>query len=140
MWSFSATRTSSTPPPQAAAKPVDFNRDIRPILSDTCFKCHGPDGNARMANLRLDETEGLFVDRGGYRIIVPGNSAQSKLYQKIGSKDDAFRMPPVYSGRTLTPAQIELFKKWIDQGAKWDTLWSLVPPKRPPVPEIMDKT
>jgi len=119
---------------------VDFNRDIRPILSDTCFKCHGPDGNARMANLRLDETEGLFVDRGGYRIIVPGHSDQSKLYQKISSKDDSFRMPPVYSGRTLTPKQIELFKEWIDHGAKWDTLWSLVPPKRPPVPEVKDKT
>ncbi len=72
-----------------------------------------------MANLRLDETEGLFVDRGGYRIIVPGNSAQSKLYQKISSKDDSIRMPPVYSGRTLTPKQIETFKTWIDQGAKW---------------------
>jgi hypothetical protein len=119
---------------------VDFNRDIRPILSDTCFKCHGPDEHARMANLRLDETEGLFVDRGGYRIIVPGHSAQSKLYQKISSKDDSFRMPPIYSGRTLTPKQIELFKEWIDQGAKWDTLWSLVPPKRPPVPEVKDKT
>jgi hypothetical protein len=140
MWSFSSTRTSSAPPPQAAAKPVDFNRDIRPILSDTCFKCHGPDEHARMANLRLDETEGLFVDRGGYRIIVPGHSAQSKLYQKISSKDDSFRMPPIYSGRTLTPKQIELFKEWIDQGAKWDTLWSLVPPKRPPVPEVKDKT
>ena len=140
MWSFSATRTSSAPPPQAAAKPVDFNRDIRPILSDTCFKCHGPDEHARMANLRLDETEGLFVDRGGYRIIVPGHSAQSKLYQKISSKDDSFRMPPIYSGRTLTPKQIELFKEWIEQGAKWDTLWSLVPPKRPHVPEVKDKT
>ena len=118
---------------------MDFNRDIRPILSDTCFKCHGPDEAARMANLRLDETEGLFVDRGGYRIIVPGNSAQSKLYQKISSKDDAFRMPPIYSGRTLTAKQIELFKAWIDQGAKWETLWSLVPPKRPPVPEVKDR-
>ncbi len=135
-----AARIASAPAPQTTAKPVDFNRDIRPILSDTCFKCHGPDEHARMANLRLDETEGLFVDRGGYRIIVPGNSAQSKLYQKISSKNDSFRMPPIYSGRTLTPKQIELFKEWIDHGAKWDTLWSLVPPKRPPVPEVKYKT
>jgi len=126
-------------PPQAAAKKVDFNRDIRPILSDTCFKCHGPDAQQRMANLRLDETEGLFVDRGGYRIIVPGDAVKSKLYEKISSTDDAVRMPPVYSGRTLTPKQIELFKEWIDQGAKWDTLWSFVPPKRPAVPEVKDK-
>ena len=89
---------------------MDFNRDIRPILSDTCFKCHGPDEKQRMANLRLDDTEGLFVDRGGYRIIVPGNAAQSKLYQKISSTDDSFRMPPTYSGRSLTPKQIELIQ------------------------------
>src|SRR5208283_3707158 len=110
LWFFNTIKTASVPPPQATVKPVDFNRDIRSILSDTCFKCHGPDEHQRMANLSLDETEGLFVDRGGYRIIVPGNAAQSKLYQKISSKDDAFRMPPIYSGRTLTAKQIELIK------------------------------
>jgi hypothetical protein len=119
---------------------VDFNREIRPILSDTCFKCHGPDEGQRMAKLRLDETEGLFVDRGGYKIIVPGNSAQSKLYQKISSKDPSFRMPPVYSGRTLTDKQIDLIKQWIDQGAKWETEWSFVAPKRPPLPAMKDKS
>ena len=118
---------------------MDFNRDIRPILSDTCFKCHGPDEKQRMANLRLDDTEGLFTDRGGYRIIVPGNAAQSKLYQKISTKDESILMPPTYSGRSLTPQQIELIKEWIDQGAKWEMLWSFVPPKRPPVPEVKDK-
>ena len=79
---------------RAPTKPVDFNREVRPILSDNCFKCHGPDEKMRMANMRLDETEGLFVDRGGYKIIVPGNSAQSKLYQKISSTNAALRMPP----------------------------------------------
>ena len=118
---------------------MDFNREIRPILSDNCFKCHGPDEKMRMANMRLDETEGLFVDRGGYKIIVPGNSAQSKIYQKISSKDVAFRMPPVYSGKTLTAKQIEVIKQWIDQGAKWETQWSFVAPKRPSVPEVKDK-
>jgi len=136
---FNTVKTASVTPPQAAVKPVDFNRDIRPILSDTCFKCHGPDEKQRMANLRLDDTEGLFVDRGGYRIIVPGNAAQSKLYQKISSKDESFVMPPVYSGRSLTAKQIELIKAWIDQGAKWEMLWSFVPPKQPPVPEAKDK-
>ncbi len=139
VWLFNTTRTPSVTPPQAGVKPVDFNRDIRPILSDTCFKCHGPDEKQRMANLRLDDTEGLFTDRGGYRIIVPGNAAESKLYQKISSKDESMLMPPTYSGRSLTPAQIELFKQWIDQGAKWDTLWSFVPPKRPTVPEVKGK-
>ena len=89
VWLFHTTKTASVTPPQAAVKRVDFNRDIRPILSDTCFKCHGPDEKQRMANLRLDDTEGLFTDRGGYRIIVPGNAAQSKLYQKISSKDES---------------------------------------------------
>jgi hypothetical protein len=136
-WILSATRAA--PAAEAPAKPVDFNREIRPILSDNCFKCHGPDEKMRMANMRLDETEGLFVDRGGYKIIVPGNSAQSKIYQKISSKDVAFRMPPVYSGRTLTEKQIEVIKQWIDQGAKWETQWSFVAPKRPSVPEVKDK-
>ena len=138
-WLFNTTRTASVTPPQAAVKPVNFNRDIRPIFSDTCFKCHGPDEKQRMANLRLDDTEGLFTDRGGYRIIVPGSSAQSKLYQKISSKDESMLMPPADSGRSLTPKQIEVFKTWIDQGAKWDMLWSFVPPKRPPVPDVKGK-
>ena len=86
--------TPAAPAAEAPPKPVDFNREVRPILSDNCFKCHGPDEKMRMAHMRLDETEGLFVDRGGYKIIVPGNSAQSKIYQKISSKDAAVRMPP----------------------------------------------
>ena len=131
--------TQAAPAAEAPTKPVDFNREIRPILSDNCFKCHGPDEKMRMAHMRLDETEGLFVDRGGYKIIVPGNSAQSKIYQKISSKDVAFRMPPVYSGKTLTAKQIEVIKQWIDQGAKWETQWSFVAPKRPSVPEVKDK-
>jgi hypothetical protein len=121
-WFLNTTKTASVTPAQIAVKPVDFNRDIRPILSDTCFKCHGPDEKQRMADLRLDDTEGLFIDRGGYRIIVPGNPAQSKLYQKISSQDESVRMPPAYSGRTLTAQQIELIKEWISQGAKWEML------------------
>ncbi len=138
-WLFHTTKAASVTPQQPAVKKVDFNRDIRPILSDTCFKCHGPDEKQRMADLRLDETEGLFTDRGGYRIIVPGHPEQSKLYQKISSKDDSELMPPKDSGRSLSPKQIETFKTWIDQGAKWDMLWSFVPPKRPAVPEVVDK-
>jgi Protein of unknown function (DUF1553)/Protein of unknown function (DUF1549)/Concanavalin A-like lectin/glucanases superfamily/Planctomycete cytochrome C len=131
--------TQAAPAAGAPTKPVDFNREVRPILSDNCFKCHGPDEKMRMAKMRLDETEGLFVDRGGYKIIVPGNSAQSKLYQKISAKDAGFRMPPTYSGKTLTEKQVETIKQWIDQGAKWETQWSFVAPKRPAIPEVKDK-
>ena len=145
-WLLSATRSVSVPAPAATApptqgadKPIDFDREIRPILSDTCFSCHGPDEKQRMANLRLDETEGLFIDRGGYKIIVPGNSAQSRLYQKISSKDPAVRMPPVFANRTLTDAQVELIEKWIDQGAHWERHWAWIAPKRPAVPEVQDK-
>ena len=115
-WLLNAARMASVPPAETIAKPIDFDREIRPILSDTCFACHGPDEKQRMANLRLDETEGLYVDRGGYKIIVPGKSAESKLYQKISSKDPAFHMPPVFANRSLTDAQIELIKKWIEIG------------------------
>ena len=138
-WLLSTSRSVSAPP-EVATKPIDFDRQIRPILSDTCFACHGPDEKQRMANLRLDETEGLFVDRGGYKIIIPGSSAQSKLYQKISSKDDAVRMPPVFSNRKLTDQQIELIKQWIDQGAKWERHWAWLAPKRPVVPELQDKS
>lgn len=128
---------SQTEPP---AKPVDFDREVRPILSDTCFACHGPDEKQRMANLRLDETESLFTDRGGYKIIVPGNSAESRLYQKVSSKDPAVKMPPVFSDRKLTDAQIDLIKRWIDQGAKWETHWAWRAPKRPETPQVQDKS
>ncbi len=128
------------PAHNAPEKPVDFNRDIRPILSDACFTCHGPEEKSRQGNLRLDTKESIFAERNGYGIIVPGSSATSRLYQKIGSKNDAFRMPPPWSGRSLTPKQIELFRQWIDQGAKWQSHWAFDPPKRPATPEVKDKT
>src|SRR5439155_6954565 len=95
-------------PTAAKEKPVDFDREIRPILSDNCFACHGPDEQARQAKLRLDTKEGMFADRGGYQVIVAGKSAASKLYLRVSSKDAGFRMPPVYSNRGLTPQQVEL--------------------------------
>ncbi|MBI1983722.1 MAG: DUF1549 domain-containing protein, partial [Acidobacteria bacterium] len=122
---------------------VDFNRDIRPILSDTCFTCHGPDEASRMAGMRLDTREGdqsPFADRDGYRIIVPGNSSESRLYQKISAEDEAERMPPSFSNRTLTEKQIELIGEWIDQGARWETHWAFVPPERPPLPRVKDES
>ena len=129
---------SGQAPPAPLEKPVDFNRDIRPILSDACFTCHGPEEDSRRGKLRLDTKDDVFADRGGYRLIVPGNSAASKLYQRLISKQRP--MPPVSYGRPLTPRQIELFRVWIGQGANWQSHWAFDPPKRPAVPEVKDKT
>ncbi|PYT78407.1 MAG: hypothetical protein DMG40_20120 [Acidobacteria bacterium] len=125
-------------PPNPPEKPVDFDRDIRPILSDACFACHGPEEDSRQGKLRLDTKEGVFANRDGYQMIVPGNSAASRLYQRIIAKER--RMPPVSFGRNLTPKQIEFIREWIDQGAKWEPHWAFDPPKRPAIPEVKDKT
>jgi hypothetical protein len=117
---------------------VDFDRDIRPILSDNCFACHGPDEKQRMANLRLDIKDGIFADRGGHPVITRGSAAASRLYQRISAPDKAKRMPPPYSERSLTAQQIELIGKWIDQGARWEMHWAYIPPKRPDVPKVND--
>ena len=117
---------------------VDFNRDIRPVLSDKCFTCHGPDeSNRKMSKLRLDSEAAAKIDLpGGKHAIVAGDPAQSDLYVRVSSKSPANRMPPVYSGKTLTPAEIELFKQWIAEGAKWQKHWSLIAPTRPHLPKV----
>lgn len=137
---LSTSRVATLAAPETLSKAVDFNRDILPILSDNCFTCHGPDEGQRMANLRLDTQEGVFADRGGYRVVVPGKSGESKLYQKISATDLAMRMPPASSNRTLMSAQIELIRRWIDEGAPYATHWAFVAPQRPAVPEVKDKT
>ena len=122
------------------ATTTDFSRDVLPIFSDNCFTCHGPDVGKRKANLRLDTREGIFADRGDYKIVVPGKSAESRLYQKISTSDETMRMPPDFSGRTLTAAQIATIKRWIDEGAVWNEHWAYVAPKRPQVPEVKAKS
>src|SRR5262245_26589738 len=102
----------------AAEKAIDFNRDVRPILSDNCFACHGPDDKRRMANLRLDTEEGLFSDRGNYKIVTPGDPGKSHLLARINAVPPATRMPPAQAGTTLTGAQIAIIRTWIEHGAK----------------------
>lgn len=114
---------------------IDFDRQIRPILSDKCYTCHGPDEKHRMANLRLDQRGGgVFSERNGYVIVKPGDVAASRLYQRISADKTAFRMPPAASGQTLSPPQIELIRKWIEDGAHWETHWAYAAPKPPDVP------
>jgi hypothetical protein len=116
---------------------LDFNRDIRPILSDNCFACHGPDEKQRMAKLRFDVKEGAFSKPG---VIIPGDAAGSRLVQRVSAADKELRMPPPISGRTLTDNQITLLRRWVDEGAKWETHWAYLPPKRPELPKVANTT
>lgn len=122
--------------PVWAQGPVDFSRDILPILSDKCYHCHGPDEEARKADLRFDTKEGAFRVQEGAAVILPGKSAESELILRITSQDPEEVMPPKSANRNLSPQQTDLLKRWIDQGAKWGTLWSFQPPKRPAMPTV----
>ncbi|MCO6458196.1 MAG: DUF1553 domain-containing protein [Pirellulaceae bacterium] len=117
---------------------VDFQRDIRPILSDNCFQCHGPDEAQRQSELRLDTEQGALGPREAGPAIVPGRKADSPLYARLVSADNDLRMPPAETGKTLTSQQIELIGRWIEQGATWQQHWSLVPPRRPALPAVED--
>lgn len=112
---------------------IQFNRDIRPLLSDRCFHCHGPDENDRQAELRLDQAEG---PQGAYQdAILPGDPEKSELYHRITSEDPNLAMPPPESHKKpLTDAEKDLFKKWIEQGAKYETFWAFLPAKMPKLP------
>ena len=120
--------------------PVDFQRDVRPVLADNCFACHGPDSNARQADLRLDTREGAFADRGGYRLIVPGDAAGSKLFVRMSHPQEIARMPPPSAERYPSPEQVETVRRWIDQGAEWSAHWAYEPPLRPAIPETAETT
>lgn len=124
-------------PALAQTGAVEFNRDIRPILSDRCFACHGPDQGKRLSKLRLDTEAGAKGDLGGHFAIVPGKAADSELIRRVTSDDLARRMPPAYSGAAkLTEREIGLLTRWISQGATWQKHWSFIPPVRPELPEI----
>lgn len=120
----------------AAAEPrVSFNRDIRPILSDTCFQCHGPDAGKRQAGLRLDQAESATQPAAsGQTALTPGHPETSELWRRITSASDDERMPPKSSGKTLTAAQIELLRRWIADGAPYEGHWAFLPPQRPAPP------
>jgi hypothetical protein len=119
-----------------AEQPVNFSRQIRPILSENCFTCHGPDDGQRKAKLRLDTPEGAFAIKDGKTVIKAGDSANSEVYKHISSQDPDEIMPPVKSGKKLTEEQVALIRKWIDEGAKWETHWAFQPPVRPSLPEV----
>ena len=120
--------------PAAAVAAPDFNRDVLPIFSDNCFKCHGPDANARKAKLRLDLKEGAL--RAKDAVIAPGKSTESELIARILSDDPDEQMPPPDSRLKLSPAQKATLKAWVDSGAKWGEHWAYEPPKPVAVPKV----
>ena len=112
----------------------DFSREVQPILSDNCFKCHGPDANARKAKLRLDRIEGALRKKDP--IIIPGKSAESELISRIFSSDPDEHMPPAESKLNLTAAQKATLKAWVDAGAKWGKHWAYESPRQPALPKV----
>jgi len=116
--------------------PVEFNRDIRPILSKNCFACHGQDAKKRKGKLRLDTTEGALASKKGVAAIVPGKISESELWARITSGDPDELMPPAETKKTLTDEEKQLLKRWIEQGAKYEEHWAFIAPKKPPVPKV----
>ena len=129
---------AATTLPAVFAQPVEFNRDIRPILSDRCFTCHGPDAANRKTKLRFDLESGFRIPLANGRFaIVSGDPEESEMVRRIASDNTALRMPPAYAGKEkLKPREIELIRRWIAEGAHWQPFWSLIPPQRPAAPPV----
>ena len=115
---------------------IDFNRDIRPLLSGNCFACHGPDEEAREGDLRLDLLAGATADRGGTAAIVPGSAEQSIVIERITTENEDLRMPPAGKGKRFSAEEVALLRRWIDAGAPYSRHWSYVPPQQAPLPTV----
>ena len=124
--------------PAAEEAKVSFNREVRPILAKNCFACHGPDAQARQANLRLDTRASAIGEKGGHAGIVPGNSEKSRIV--IRMTHPTLPMPPKGAGERLSPSEVELIRRWIDQGAHYDRHWAFEPPVRHDPPKVRQTT
>ena len=123
---------------ESAQATVDYNLDVRPILANNCYACHGPDAKTREADLRLDTKAGAFSEPSGYPVIVPGKPEESELHLRIVSNDDHYRMPPAGFNKTLTPEEVDVITQWIHEGAQWEEHWAFTTPVRPTPPEVKD--
>ncbi|WP_337173855.1 DUF1553 domain-containing protein [Paludisphaera sp.] len=121
-------------PALGAEPPVDFSRDVLPILSENCLVCHGPDAAARKADLRLDARESTLREEDP--IVVPGNAEESELIRRLVTDDADDRMPPTKFGKALTPEQVATLARWVDEGAPWGKHWAFETPKRPEPPAV----
>lgn len=135
-WLLSLILVSSLGTHLATGAEIDFNRDVRPILSDLCFQCHGPDSSQRQADLRLDQESGFLGTAAAPGVVIKGKAAESEFFTRLISNDPDLQMPPVSSGKQITAAQIETLKQWINKGAQWQKHWSFIPPRRPDVPHV----
>jgi len=123
----------------AETNDIDFDRDVRPILAEHCYACHGHDANRREAGLRLDQEHGATATlESGNIAVVPNKLAQSALVRRITSDDEDVRMPPRESNKPLSEKEIGILKKWIVEGASWKQHWAFVPPKRPIIPKVIN--
>jgi hypothetical protein len=131
--------TAAMPASAADVAEVRFNRDVRPILADRCFSCHGPDEGRRKAGLRLDRRESAIARRKSRApAIVPGKTDASPLVERIFSDNPAEAMPPPASRKVLTTAEKEVLRRWVAQGAEYEPHWAFLPPKRPPLPRVKE--
>jgi mono/diheme cytochrome c family protein len=138
-WAFVVGVVALAAPLHADSATLDFGRDIRPILSDKCFACHGPDEATREADLRLDRREGIYAESAsGATPVVPGDPEASELIRRITSDDPSEQMPPADSTRQLTPDEREKLVAWVAAGAEFKQHWSFVAPARPDVPAAAD--
>src|ERR1043166_9480785 len=143
MLAFAAPQQSPPTSTRVATDPIDYNWDVRPILSENCFQCHGPDEKARRAGLRLDQAEGatrVLNEKTGSRAVVPGNPEQSELIRRISHPNVALRMPPAQTNKTLTPEKIETLRRWIAEGAGYKPHWSFISPSKPAPPQPVAST
>ena len=136
IWAVVISFGTQLPSACAQESEVQFNRDVLPILSDTCFACHGPDSRAREADLRLDQRDGLLGRSEAGPIVRAGHPEQSELWKRISSADPDLKMPPPDQTRQLSKQQIRTLRLWVEQGAQWEGHWAFQPIERPSVPEV----
>ena len=141
VWTLAVSAPSAQAPQglQAPQAPIDYNWDVRPILSDNCFRCHGNDEKARMAGLRLDQAESAYARRSGQQeryAIIPGRPDESELIRRITAPTVARRMPPAVTNKVLTPAQVETLRRWIEQGAQYKPHWAYITPVKTAAPPV----
>ncbi len=133
-------RPSDADPASKVPAIIDFNRDVRPIISGNCFACHGPDEKAREGGFRLDVPEGISATlKSGLIAVVPGDVNKSELVRRVTTLDQKDIMPPVKTGKALTARQVEILRRWVEQGGKYDKHWSFMPPKKHEPPQAVSE-